>query len=114
LLEAYAQFLDAHGDPAARGEYQKLVDLFQRNGASPSERARVLRRLVLLDLLAGDRPGAGKHAAEAGLRLPAPSAAPVANTVDIPARCVRFRAWPLFRPMPRRTTCCPRWPTTSI
>ena len=83
-LEAYAQFLDAHGDPAARGEYQKLLDLLQRNGASPNERARVSRRLMILDLLAGDREAASRHATATGLRLPAPATATApANYIEI-------------------------------
>ncbi len=46
----YAEFLDRYGDPSARAEYRKLTGT-ERSTA-------VLRRLVLLDLIAGDRAGA--------------------------------------------------------
>ena len=54
-LEAYAEFLGHHRDPAARDAYEKVWQLLSRNGASANERARVARRLAELDLLAGDR-----------------------------------------------------------
>ena len=60
-LESYAVFLDRHRDPEAREVYQKLSDLLARNRASASERARVARRLVTLDLIAGDRTAAARH-----------------------------------------------------
>jgi len=46
----YAEFLDRYSDPAARAEYRKLT------GSSRS--LAVSRRLVLLDLIAGDRAAA--------------------------------------------------------
>ena len=46
----YAEFLDRYGDPAARAEYRKLT--------GPVRSETVLRRLVLLDLIAGDRASA--------------------------------------------------------
>ena len=55
-LEAYAEFLAYHRDPAARAARTKSCCSFTaRNGASPAERAKVARRLVELDLMAGDR-----------------------------------------------------------
>lgn len=89
-LEAYAEFLGQHRDPAARGAYEKLWQLLSRNGASAAERAKTARRLVELDLLAGDRESAEKHldafrsAGGNGLNLPAASVAPRFNYVDIP------------------------------
>jgi len=47
---AYAEFLDRHGDPAARDAYEKVWD-----AARGEQREFVARRLVLLDLIAGDR-----------------------------------------------------------
>ncbi|HYO81195.1 MAG TPA: hypothetical protein VES20_07330 [Bryobacteraceae bacterium] len=53
---AYAEFLDRHRDPAARQEYEKLLG--KLNGARANA---VARRLVILDLVAGDRPAALRH-----------------------------------------------------
>ncbi|MEQ1948801.1 MAG: hypothetical protein ABL995_16545 [Bryobacteraceae bacterium] len=89
-LEAYASFLDRHRDPAARLEYGKLSQLLQRNSANPAERARISRRLLLLDLLAGDRPAATKHmedykaAGGTGLNLPAASPGATPSYIEIP------------------------------
>src|SRR5229473_3378789 len=55
-LEAYAQFLDSHHDPSARDAYEKLVLT-----AKGEQRLRAARRLVLLDLMAGDRAAAQAH-----------------------------------------------------
>ncbi|HTS48470.1 MAG TPA: hypothetical protein VMH05_11030 [Bryobacteraceae bacterium] len=54
-LDAYAQFLDRHHDPQARAEYEKAL-----NAAQGAQRARVARRLVELDLLAGSRNDAAR------------------------------------------------------
>ncbi|HEX5226289.1 MAG TPA: hypothetical protein VFW44_01205 [Bryobacteraceae bacterium] len=50
---AYAQFLDRHRDPAAREAYEKVW-----SGARGEQREAAGRRLVVLDLLAGDREAA--------------------------------------------------------
>jgi hypothetical protein len=50
---AYAQFLDRHRDPAAREAYEKIVQT-----AQGEPRMSAARRLVLLDLIAGDRKAA--------------------------------------------------------
>src|SRR6185369_12271829 len=82
--------LGQHRDPAARGAYEKLWQLLSRNGANAAERAKAARRLVELDLLAGDRESAEKHldafrsAGGNGLSLPAASAAQRFNYVEIP------------------------------
>lgn len=56
----YAEFLEEYGDPSARAEYAKLLPELTR-----SDKARageIARRLVALDLLAGDRAAAAAHA----------------------------------------------------
>ncbi len=57
--QRYAEFLDRHNDPAARSTYAKLLDRL----TGGKQRAAVARRLVALDLLAGDRDSAEKHLA---------------------------------------------------
>ena len=53
---AWAEFLDEHRDPDARKEYAKLLDM--HDGV---DRAAIARRLVILDLLAGDKKDAIRH-----------------------------------------------------
>ncbi|HUA18029.1 MAG TPA: hypothetical protein VMB25_04735 [Bryobacteraceae bacterium] len=53
---AYAQFLDRHRDPEAREVYQKVAQ-----SARGEQRELAARRLVVLDLLAGDRVAAQRH-----------------------------------------------------
>jgi hypothetical protein len=53
---AYAEFLDRHSDPAAREAYEKALD-----GVRGQQREFAARRLVLLDLIAGDRDRAQRH-----------------------------------------------------
>ena len=55
-IEAYAEFLDRHHDPAARATYERLA-----NSAPGAQRSIALRRLVLLDLIAGDQSAATRH-----------------------------------------------------
>lgn len=55
-LRAYAEFLDLHHDPGTRAAYQRLL-----SAATQEERAAVARRLVILDLMAGDESAARKH-----------------------------------------------------
>jgi hypothetical protein len=89
-LEAYAEFLAYHRDPGARGEYEKLLRLYSSNGASPGERVKVARRLVELDLMAGDRASAQTHleafrsAGGNGLVLPAAVTPPQSSFIEIP------------------------------
>ena len=89
-LSEYADFLDRFGDPAARGVYEKLLDILGGSG-DPARRASVARRLVTLDLLAGDSASASRHfeayqaAGGAGLALPSTSAPQdPTHTVTIP------------------------------
>ncbi len=89
-LAAYAEFLDSHNDPEARDAYGKLASVLPAG----QRRTAVLRRQVILDLLAGDRAAAANHLREyrqaGGTSLPAAlpepkAAAPEAQaTVDIP------------------------------
>lgn len=70
-LRAYVEFLDEHRDPGARAAYERLLAADQGQ-----DRANVARRLVILDLLAGDRESAARHleayraAGGAGLAMP--------------------------------------------
>src|ERR1700681_3481401 len=90
VLSEYAEFLDRYGDPAARGAYEKLLEALGESGDA-ARRAGVARRLVTLDLLAGDNVAASKHleayhaAGGDGLGLPSAGAAPdPTHTVTIP------------------------------
>jgi hypothetical protein len=86
-LRAYAEFLDRHRDPEARAVYAKLEPAL-----SGAEKAAVLRRLAMLDLLAGDRDAASRHvdayrqAGGSGLTLApvAASAETKTNYIEIP------------------------------
>jgi hypothetical protein len=55
-LLAYAQFLDRHHDPGAREAYEKVW-----NAALGEQRELAARRLVILDLVSGDRAAADHH-----------------------------------------------------
>ncbi len=85
-VRAYADFLVRHGDPAARDQYRKLVELY----APGPGRADVARQLAMLDLLAGDKESAARSLEE--FRRAGGSAAPFAapqqpkkkETIDIP------------------------------
>lgn len=86
VIRAYAEFLDRHHDPAARESYEKLL-----NATTLENRAPVLRRLAILDLVAGDAEAARKHLSEYGaaggkdLSLPATPAGKAQNqTQTIP------------------------------
>ena len=59
ILAAYAEFLDRYRDPGARGAYAKLLEALPPGDRA--RRAQVARRLVALDLLAGDRAAARRH-----------------------------------------------------
>ena len=87
---AYAEFLDRHRDPEARAVYAKVDEIMARNAASPMDRARVARRLVVLDLIQGDRAAAAKHfdefkaAGGTGWTLPPFAPKPTQSTIEIP------------------------------
>lgn len=57
-VAAMAEFLDRHGDAACRNYYEKLLTL-----GDGTQKSAAARRLVLLDLMAGDEAAAQKHLA---------------------------------------------------
>jgi hypothetical protein len=59
-LLAYAEFLDRHSNPKAREIYAKLLERLP-GGGNGERRALVARRLVILDLVAGDNQAAARH-----------------------------------------------------
>ena len=61
-LSAFAEFLDRRSDPSAREIYEKLYDALKSSG-DQKKIAQVARRLVVLDLLAGDQNSAVRHLA---------------------------------------------------
>lgn len=77
LLEAAAHFADIHRSPEARLLYQRLLD---SAGPAGPRRQAALKRLVELDLAAGDRAAANTHAA--GLRLPDGATPVIAQAVQ--------------------------------
>jgi hypothetical protein len=89
-LLAYADFLGAHHDPEARPAYEKALAAL--DPAHTEDRQKTARRLVLLDLIAGDRAAAGRnleaYRAAGGTEWSGglPSAKPVdpPKTIDIP------------------------------
>jgi hypothetical protein len=85
-LEAYAEFLDRHHNPAAREVYEKLLTAGQGE-----QRILAASRLAILDLLADDRTSAQVHLEKyrsAGGRdlslAAAPPAADKRQTISIP------------------------------
>jgi hypothetical protein len=87
---AYADFLAAHHDPDARPEYAKALAALAPS--QKEERREAARRLVLLDLIEGDRTAAAHHLQDyrdaggedwaGGLSAEAP--ATPAQTIEIP------------------------------
>ncbi|HTM49569.1 MAG TPA: hypothetical protein VL285_12835, partial [Bryobacteraceae bacterium] len=59
-LTEYAEFLDRYGDPGARPAYEKLIEALGSTGDS-AKRSAAAKRLVALDLLAGDHAAANRH-----------------------------------------------------
>ncbi len=57
---AYAEFLDRHNNPSAREAYRSFV----ATNPSREQQIAALRRVVILDLLAGDNASATKHLEE--------------------------------------------------
>jgi len=91
-LRAYAEFLDRHRDPSARAIYVRLEEALGPAAKNAPERVAALRRLTILDLLAGDRGAASKHldayraAGGSGISLPSDVAAesPKDAVIEIP------------------------------
>ncbi len=61
-LKAYAEFLDRNNFAERRAAYAKALEA--AGSAQNAERAGLLRRMVVLDLLAGDNAAAGRHLAD--------------------------------------------------
>src|SRR3954453_15251347 len=59
-LTRYAEFLERYGDPAARDVYNKLL-VAARKAGDKDRVALAARRLVVLDLLAGDHGATSRH-----------------------------------------------------
>lgn len=107
-LAQYATFLDRRGDPRARGAYQNVV---AAAGAGSPEGRHALRRLAVLNLLAGDRAAAQKnldafHAAGGSDLTLAPASTPVATlpsgTISIPGPLPAFARMAALSPdLPR-------------
>jgi hypothetical protein len=92
-LTEYAEFLDAHADPAALEAYGKLLAAISGDDkpAHREQRAAVARRMAELALLHGDRPAALRsieiHRNSGGAAtLPAPPESPAADRqyIEIP------------------------------
>lgn len=97
-LTAYAEFLDRRGNPKAREAYARLLERLPASDGG-ARRARVARRLVLLDLIAGDNEAAARHLevyrAAGGRSLgtanvPRPVAAPPGESIEIPGPLAAF------------------------
>ncbi len=83
-LAEYAEFLDHFDDPQCRQAYGKLLTLLGKSGDRATRQA-VARRLVMLDLLAGDRAAASRdgeayRAAGGRLELPLAAGNPAGDT----------------------------------
>ncbi len=88
VLTQYAEFLDRYDDPGAREAYNKLLGLVRKSG--DNTRAGVMaRRLLRLDMLAGDSDGVSRdleaYRAATGDSLPVgDTRAATSPTVSIP------------------------------
>lgn len=99
-VAAWAEFLDRKRDPGTRAAYEKLMTV-----ASPREKARIAKRLLVLDLLTEDVKSAAKHledyraAGPKDLKLPVytKSEAPW-PTVDIPGPLRSFNRMAALSP----------------
>ena len=120
-LRGYAEFLDRHRDPAARGIYARLALVLERSSASREQRAAVARREAVLDLIAGDTASAAKHieayraAGGSGLTMPQPPATPVTqNYIEVPGPLRSFARMAALAPDLKLKTCWSRSRVTSL
>ncbi len=95
-LKSYAEYLEQYGQPEARAVYARLLAQLRRAGDA-AEEAEIARRLVTLDLLAGDREASARdsefYRAAAGKTL-----TPAASSSE------RNEAWPTISiPGPMRS-----------
>lgn len=74
-LALWAEFLDLRRDPGARQAYEKLLSLA---GIEPELRANAVRRLAVLDMMAGDNAAASRRLGQ----LPGAPAVPSGRSVS--------------------------------
>jgi hypothetical protein len=98
---AYAEFLDRYNRPEAREVYAKIVE----GNLDAARKRAMLRRLVALDLLAGDRASAARHlaaySAAGGTGLPASLESKKAEpmpTTNIPGPITSFNRMAALSP----------------
>ncbi len=103
-LKSYAEFLEQYGQPEARAMYLRLLTQLRRTGGA-AEEAEIARRLVTLDLLAGDREASARdreaYRAIAGKPLlSAPPSEPAVAwpTISIPGPMRPFARMAAIRP----------------
>ena len=60
---AYAEYLERHRSPDARGAYERLAAVLDRTNAPAADRAAAQRHLAVLNLLNGDRDSAARNLA---------------------------------------------------
>jgi hypothetical protein len=84
-LTEYAEFLDRYGDPGCRDAYRKLVELLG-NAGNTARRAEIAKRLLVLDLLAGDKAAVTRDLELSGKGAPASwqVASDTRQTIQIP------------------------------
>ncbi len=100
-LTAWAEYLDEHRDPGARAAWEKALA-----AADAPHKLDIARRLVILDLIAGDPSAAATHIAAyrgAGgrdLSLPVASipASPRRSTIQIPGPLASFERMAAIAP----------------
>ena len=99
-LEAFAEFLDRHGNSGAREAYEKFLATPRQTGDS-ARRIAVARRLVLMSLEAGDttaaagglaryREAGGKEWPQSTLDRP-PAPRELRQTIEVPGPLPSFR-----------------------
>jgi len=101
-LAAYAEFLDTHNYSEARQAYGRLLE----GSRSNDRKLPILRRLVALDLLAGDRDAAARHLKQyrdaGGTQLPAdlpsPSKSEEWPVIEIPGPVTGFNRMAALSP----------------
>lgn len=99
-LTIVAEFLDRHSDPEARGAYEKLIALLDKSGSA--EKPKYTRRLVALDLLAGDSDAARKHAGPTPIPAPKGELGAEYTVIEIPGPLRSFSRMAALSPdLPR-------------
>jgi hypothetical protein len=97
-LFAYAGFLERYGDAEARNVYRKILNESTKSN-NRTHASEAARRLVILDLAAGDRPAAETDLAAyrtngggdwKGVNLPSPRSIEESKTIEIPGPLTSF------------------------